>query len=157
MCNAEERAIKNQRSLDRLAKTIVLSQGRFSLILARADRPQLQRDIVARLREKVDLEIDEIDLSANSQTLYSTILEQLNQRSEARSPQAVMVFGLDGIIDLERVLKSANFVRNEFPQHCPYPLCLWMAEDTSHKLQRLAPDLRNWAANPLKFYETDET
>jgi len=157
VCNAEERAIKNQRSLDRLAKTIVLSQGRFSLILARADRPQLQREMVARLREKVDLEIDEIHLSPNSQTLYSTILAKLNQRGDARVPQAVVVFGLDGVIDLERVLKSANLVRNEFVQHCPYPLCLWMADETLQKLRRFAPDLRNWAANPLKFYETDET
>jgi hypothetical protein len=147
--NTEERAIQNQRSLDRLAKTIALSQGRFSLVLACGESPELPRAIVAGLRKISPIEIDEIWLSPTSQTLYSSIISQLHEQQ----PQALMVYGLDTVIELDRLWKSANLVRNQFAQHCPYPICLWMGDETLQKLRLFAPDLRNWAANPLRFYD----
>jgi hypothetical protein len=42
-------------------------------------------------------------------------------------------------------------VRNEFPKQFQFPLVLWINDEVLQKLIRLAPDFKNWAANPIRF------
>jgi len=90
--------------LQDLAWTINMSQGEFSLILVRGNYAALREQMVQRLREICLIEIREIVLDKSVKRLYSTIQEQL----EDEQPPAVIVFGLEAVSDIDRVLISMN-------------------------------------------------
>ncbi len=55
-----------------------------------------------------------------------------------------MILGLESVKDIDNLLISANQVREEFRQHFPFPLVLWVNDEVLCKLIRLAPDLESW-------------
>jgi hypothetical protein len=67
-----------------------------------------------------------------------------------------MVFSLESISDLKTVLKSSNYIREEFSKHFPFPLLLWVNDEVLKKLLRLAPDLESWATSVEFKFRTDE-
>ena len=133
----------NESSLKALVRAIRLSQGQFRLILARCNYGFLRDAIVQRLRQSSPVKIREIVLPKSVKTLYTTIKAELGDEV----PQALMVFGLESVSDIKTVLTSSNYVREEFSQHFPFPLVLWVNDDVLKKLLRIAPDLKSWATS----------
>ena len=58
----------NDRSLKTLARSLALSQGRFSLILVRCNYGSLRSQILQRLRQECNREIPELILAPSSTT-----------------------------------------------------------------------------------------
>jgi tetratricopeptide (TPR) repeat protein/GTPase SAR1 family protein len=151
---------KNQRALKTLARSIQLSQGEFSLILVRCNYTNLQQRIGQSLRnffEKPEIAQEsllEISLPPSVKTLYSTIINTL--KTTQTPPNAIMVFGLDSVVAIDKLFQSSNQVRDEFRKNCPCPLVLWVTEKLLQKLIRLAPDFKSWAATSIKFEATSD-
>ena len=72
----EEAIAKNQESLESITRSLKLSQGQFSLIVARCNYKMLRQEMVRQLREIVrdsGVEIREIFLPSSVETLYTTL------------------------------------------------------------------------------------
>lgn len=130
----------NKTSLQTLSRSLALSQGQFSLILARCNYAELRERTVKQLREQCPISIRELTLPAHIKTLYSTLEKQLN----GERPESLMVFGLDTVTALDQVLTSTNYVREEFRNHFPFPLVLWVTDAVTKKLIRLVTDIESW-------------
>ncbi|MDJ0713010.1 MAG: hypothetical protein QNJ54_02170 [Prochloraceae cyanobacterium] len=133
----------SDRSLQELIWAIQMSEGQFSLILARCNYLPLQKQIGERLHKLPSLQIQKVFLDTSVNKLYSTIQKQLKEEQ----PSAVMVFGLESVKDIERLIISANQVREEFRKNFHFPLVLWVTDEISSKLIRLAPDLESWTTS----------
>jgi WD40 repeat protein len=140
-------ALRNQRSLNRLARAIAQSQGNFALILVRCNYVQLTAPLVQSLKELCPVEIRELHLPTTVKTLYSTIQAELGEEQ----PQALIVFGFNELAAIDAVLTSTNQVRNEFPQNFHFPLVLWVNDEVLQKLAQSASDFKSWAAVPIQF------
>ncbi|MGB5962844.1 MAG: hypothetical protein WBG73_19555 [Coleofasciculaceae cyanobacterium] len=136
----------NKRSLKSLERAIAMSQNQFSLILVCCNQQSWRRKMVKQLKEISSIQIAEITLHPSVNTLFTTIDTVVEEQ-----PQALMVFGLESVTEIEQVLTATNLVRNEFPKQFPFPLVLWINDEILHKMIRLAPDLKSWAANPIRF------
>jgi WD40 repeat protein/tetratricopeptide (TPR) repeat protein len=64
---------------------------------------------------------------------------------------ALMVSGLESVVNLDNLLAATNQVRDEFRKKFPFPLVLWVNDEVLHKLVRLAPDFYSWAGVPIHF------
>jgi hypothetical protein len=144
--DSEDIAESNKRSLQRLERAIAMSQNQFSLILVSCKHPSWRRKMVKQLKELSSIQIQEITLHPSVNTLFTTIDTAVDEQ-----PQALMVFGLESVTEIDQVLTATNLVRNEFPKEFPYPLVLWINDEILQKLIRLAPDFKSWAANPIRF------
>jgi WD40 repeat protein/tetratricopeptide (TPR) repeat protein len=144
---ADEVNTKNQDSLRTLSRAITLSQGFFSLILARCNYQSLQQHLMQQLRERSSVEFKEIVLNPLTKTLYTTIRAALGDEQ----PSAVIVSGLDLVSHLEAVLVATNHARDEFRKHFSFPLVLWVTDEVLQKFIRVAPDFTSWAATPIGF------
>src|SRR4028119_1556169 len=142
----------NESSLKALVRAIRLSQGQFRLILARCNYAALRERMVQRLRELSLIQIRELVLPQSVKTLYTSIKAELGDEV----PHALMVFGLESVSDIKTVLTSSNYIREEFSQHFPFPLVLWVNDDVLKKLLRIAPDLKSWATSVEFKLTTDE-
>lgn len=143
---SEDVETNNKRSLKSLERAIAMSQNQFSLILVCCNQQSLRRKTVKQLKEISSIQIAEITLHPSVNTLFTTI-----DTAVEGQPQALMVFGLESVTEIEQVLTATNLVRNEFPKQFPFPLVLWINDEILQKLIRLAPDLKSWAANPIRF------
>ncbi|AFZ14569.1 WD-40 repeat-containing protein [Crinalium epipsammum PCC 9333] len=137
----EDINVFNENSLKALVRAIRLSQGQFSLILARCNYAALRDRMAQRLKELSPVPIEEISLDQLTKTLYTGIQEKLG----SEQPQALRVFGLDAVVNMESLLTSANQVREEFRLSFPFPLILWVNDEVLKKLRRLARDFESWA------------
>ena len=158
----------NDRSLNRLRRAIAFSSGQFSLILAHCNYGGVHREIVQKLRGQSSAEILELVLPESTQTLYAAIQAQIRQAqlpemhlatatvSESAS-FALMVSGLESVVNLDNLLAATNQVRDEFRKKFPFPLVLWVNDKVLHKLVRLAPDFYSWAGVPIHFAIATDT
>lgn len=140
-------SVNYERSLRRLARSIAMSQGQFSLILACCNSLPLREQLVTRLHELSPIEIQELILHPSVNKLFTTIQVALAEEQ----PPALMVFGLESVITLDQLLKATNLVREEFRKQFAFPLILWVNDDILQKLTRIAPDFRSWGANSIRF------
>ena len=150
----EDVVVYNERSLRTLSRAIVLSKGRFSLILVRCNYGGVQRDVLEKLRVQSALKIRELFLSKSTKTLYQAIkgnIEQQNPLTSESHSFALMVSDLENVENLERLLSATNQVRDEFRKTFPFPLVLWVNDRVLQKLVRLAPDFNSWAGVPIQF------
>ena len=138
----------NRQSLKRLARVIAMSQGQFSLILVCCKGSPQPLQIVNELREVSSLPIQGIILNSRIDTLLGTILSGIEAPPP---PPALIVFGLESLVAIDRILSGANLVRDEFRKQFPFPLVLWIDDGILQKLIRLAPDFKSWAANPIRL------
>ncbi|MGD1716987.1 hypothetical protein [Dapis sp. BLCC M172] len=134
------------RSLQTLARAITLSEGDFSLILVRCNSPELREEILQKFKAEYPVEYQELALENFTDTLYSSINQNLNNRF----PKALMVKSLESVNTLDKVLTTANLVRNNF-LNFHFPLVLWVTDEIHKKLIRLAPDLQSWASSGISF------
>ncbi|MGF1535039.1 MAG: hypothetical protein ACFB4J_00955 [Elainellaceae cyanobacterium] len=135
----------NQESLAQLCRLLWLSQGEFELILAVCNSTSHRQALVEQLRQQCSVSFQTLTLKPETTTLFTTIQQQLTQPW----PEALMVFGLEDVQDLEQVLTATNQIREEFRQFT-FPLVIWLPDDTLKPLIRKAPDFYTWA-NPVAF------
>ena len=117
-----------------------MSQGQFSLILLRCNYSAMREETVRQLREQSGIEIREIVLPTSVKTLYTTIETELS----GSQPPALMVFGLESVSAIDRLLTSTNYVREEFRNNFPFPVVLWVTDKILKKLIRLVTDIETW-------------
>lgn len=137
----------NERSLRQLSRAIHLSKGQFSLILASCESRRLRRQLTKQLQADSPEPISVLTLHPAAKTLLTTLKTNLKNRE----PSALMVFGLESVIDVERLLAASNLGREELRRHFPFPVVLWVNEQLRQQLRRISPDLRNWASTPIQF------
>jgi hypothetical protein len=145
--NSKDSTVEAQVPLHRLKRAIMFSEGEFSLILACCNDVNLQKQIMQCLKQISSIEIQELLLPTAVQTLYTTITTTL----ENKQPQALMVFGLESVDAINQVITSTNLMRDELRKDFKFPLVLWVNDEILQKLIWLAPDLKNWAANTIRF------
>ncbi|OCR02845.1 hypothetical protein BCD67_16335 [Oscillatoriales cyanobacterium USR001] len=147
----------NERSLKTLVRAISLSQGQFSLILAGCNYEQLRLLMVQKIREISTVPTQDIVLSTSVKTLYTTLLVKTKSLAllEGNSTPALMVFGLENVVEIDDLLRYTNQVRDEFRKNFPFPIVLWVTDDIAAKMIRLAPDFKSWAAATIKFEMVD--
>ncbi|MEG4391240.1 WD40 domain-containing protein [Microcoleus sp. BROC3] len=153
LIKVQETASYNERALKTLVRAIAMSQQQFSLILVRCNYEQLRQQIAQRLREICPVQIQDIVLPAGVKTLYTTLLANTIQSgySPSGSASALMVFGLETVVEIDELMASTNQVRDEFRKNFSCPVILWVTDDIVTKMIRLAPDFKSWAAATIKF------
>ena len=139
----------NKNALNNLRRAIVLGQGQFSLILARANYRRLRKVLISELSSQLHLDV--AFLPADTTSLRAAILSGQSMLRSVKDAQALMVTGLERISELERLLKSANLGRDELPKTFAYPVVLWVNDAVLSQLNRYAPDLKSFAASPVRF------
>jgi WD40 repeat protein len=147
---------ENQHTLQRLIRAIALSEGQFALILVRCNYRQLREQTLENIRSiSKDINIREIVLNPSTTSLHSTIVSELSLDNPAvltdTLPSAVMVFGMESVIDLENLLTGINQARDIYAATFPFPVVLWLQDEVASLLSRLAPDFKSWAATTIKF------
>ncbi|MGF1960466.1 MAG: hypothetical protein RMX99_013295 [Aulosira sp. DedVER01a] len=145
--NPDDVTTQNERSLTTLIRAIVNAQGRFSLILVRCNYGGIQEQILAQVRERSGLDILAINLQNSSGNLYSIMTDAIGNTQ----PNAVMIFGLESVRNLDDFLVSINRLRDDFLHDFPFPLVLWINDLVLQKLIKLAPDFYTYAAVPIRF------
>lgn len=143
---------KNEESLRMLARSLRLSQGQFSLILARCNYTSLRQRLLQQLRERSPIEFQEQVVDPSAKTLETTIQGELED-----VPNAIIISGLESVRGLDALLIATNQARDEFRKNFPFPLVLWGTDEVLRRLIRVAPDFESWAATPIEFeIATDE-
>ncbi len=142
-----EEILINDRALNKLIRAITLSQGNFSLILARCNYGSLRDRVVQQLRAQCPIAIRELHLSPSIKTLYTTIQAELGDEQ----PQALMIFGLEQVAALDHLLISTNQVREEFRKQFSFPIVLWVHDNTLTRITQLMPDFKSWTGNAIRF------
>ncbi|MBD2232902.1 eIF2A-related protein [Phormidium tenue] len=142
----------NQQALEELCRLLRFSQGEFELILAVCNSTRQRQGLVQQLRQQCSVSFAEITLDPSTTTLFTTIRSAIG----SPPPEALMVYGLDGVHDLQQLLTATNQIREEFRQF-PFPLVLWLTDDGLKQLIRTAPDFYTWAnsitfATPPEFF-----
>jgi hypothetical protein len=97
-----------------------LSEGDFSLILLRCNFEEVRQSIVEELAQISAINIQSLALPSTVNTLFTAIKEQLGNKK----PQALMIFGLESVQEIDIVLTTANQVREEFRKQFPFPVFL---------------------------------
>ncbi|MBW4592187.1 MAG: PD40 domain-containing protein [Brasilonema angustatum HA4187-MV1] len=136
---SEDIRVNNERSLKQLAWGIEASVGQFKLILARCNYASLRSHLINRLRDICQVEIRVLVLKESARTLYTAIREESGD-----DVQALMILGLESVRNLEQMLISANQVREEFRNHFPFPVVLWIDDEVHKRFMQFAPDLESW-------------
>jgi len=162
----------NKNALNNLRRAVVLGQDQFSLILVRVNYQRLQRVLSVELG--VSLHLDKVVVPADATNLRDVLEAQtlnidqsINQpvNQPINQPRALMVTGLESISaiaptgskkrkaisPLEKVLRAANLGRDGLPKRFPYPVILWVNDTVLQQLNRYAPDLKSFAATPIRF------
>ncbi|BCL38507.1 hypothetical protein [Nostoc sp. MS1] len=135
----------------RLERAIMLSDGEFSLILACSNSVKKQQ-ILNCLKTSSLNNIQQITLSPTDETLYTTIKSVLG----TAQPEALMILGLESVEAINQLILSTNMMRDEFRKSFHFPVVLWLNDEILQKLIWLAPDLKNWAANTIRFDVTQK-
>ncbi|MEB3283423.1 MAG: WD40 repeat domain-containing protein [Lyngbya sp.] len=143
--------IQNQHSIQQLIRAMKLSQGEFSLILACCNYQIVTQHIIEQIRSQCSLGWREIFLEPTTPTLLTTLIQQL----QGDEPEAVMVFGLESVVDLKQLLLATKRNIEEF-NNFSFPLILWVTDEVIYKMIRVAPDLHNRATSLEFLMETDE-
>ncbi|QKQ77738.1 hypothetical protein FBB35_09650 [Nostoc sp. TCL240-02] len=125
----------------------MVSGGEFSLILACCNSVERQQQVLNLLTEFSSTDIHEILLSPAADTLYTAITSAIG----ATQPEALMVRGLESVVEINQLIISANIMRNEFRKQFRFPLMLWVNDEILRKLVWLAPDFKDWAASTIRF------
>ncbi|MBD2506983.1 hypothetical protein H6G91_06835 [Nostoc muscorum FACHB-395] len=145
--NSENDKVSSTASTKRLARAMMVSDGEFSLILACCNSVERQQQVLNLLTEFSSTDIHEILLSPAADTLYTAITSAIG----ATQPEALMVRGLESVVEINQLIISTNIMRNEFRKQFRFPLMLWVNDEILRKLVWLAPDFKDWAASTIRF------
>ena len=147
LSNSEKGTASSTAATTRLARAIMLSGGEFSLILACCNYVGRQQQVLNVLTEFSSTDVHEILLSPGTDTLYTAITNAIG----ATQPEALMIRGLESVIEINQLIISTNIMRDEFRKQFRFPLVLWVNDEILRKLVWLAPDFKDWAATTIRF------
>ncbi|MEH1867881.1 MAG: hypothetical protein V7K69_23170 [Nostoc sp.] len=147
LSNLENDTVSSTASTKRLARAMMVSDGEFALILACCNSVERQQQVLNLLTEFSSTDIHEISLSPTTETLYTAITSAIG----ATQPEALMVRGLESVVEINQLIISTNMMRNEFRKQFRFPLILWVNDEILRKLVWLAPDFKDWAASTIRF------
>ena len=142
----------NESELEEIAWTIEAYQGKFLLIFARCNYAKLRKRLAQGLTEICPVAIHSLTLQPDDQILFNKIRISLG----TETPNAVMVLGLESVVNLEQMIASADQVREEFRKNFPFPLVLWTSDRIYDKLMKLAPNLESWGISTKFTITTTE-
>ncbi|MBD2524922.1 hypothetical protein [Nostoc sp. FACHB-133] len=145
--NSEKDTVSSTASTKRVARAMMVSGGEFSLILACCNSVERQQQVLNLLTEFSSTDIHEVLLSPGADTLYTAITSAIG----ATQPEALMVRGLESVVEINQLIISTNIMRNEFRKQFRFPLVLWVNDEILRKLVWLAPDFKDWAASTIRF------
>ncbi len=83
--------------------------------------------------------------------IADSIVNNLGQSPPENFPDALIILGLENVIDLAGLLTSANQIRDEFRNKFPFPIILVVNDRILTSLIRYAPDFNNWAVTPISL------
>ena len=144
--------INDIASLQRLVRGMKMSQGKFRLLLARYSYLSQRDRLILQLRESFSGVLQELVLDKSVSSLYATIQKRL----ENQQPDALMVWGLGSMLDVDELLRSMSLVLDEFRKNFHFPIVLWINEEVSRKFIQLIPDFENRASLTVFEISTDE-
>ncbi|MEQ8535924.1 MAG: hypothetical protein RIB93_00425 [Coleofasciculus sp. D1-CHI-01] len=134
---------ENKTELEELALTLDAFQGQFLLVFARCNYDRVRSRLIQVLQESSPLEIRTITLNPDDTVLYQRIQREL----QGDKPGALMVLGLESVLSLERMLAGADLVREEFRQHCPFPVVVWVTDSVKAQWMQFARNLESWGVS----------
>ncbi|MEA5605362.1 hypothetical protein [Nostoc sp. UHCC 0252] len=147
LSDSENGTASSTAATTRLARAIRLSGGEFSLILACCNGVERQQQVLNVLTEFSSADVHEILLSPVTDTLYTAITSAIG----ATQPEALMIRGLESVVEINQLIISTNIMRDEFRKQFRFPLVLWVNDEILRKLVWLAPDFKDWAATTIRF------
>ena len=139
---------QNKELLSELVFALEMSQGDFRLFLARSNTLTQRDRLMERLQASFSGDLAKLQLDESVGELYATICQQLGEQQ----PDALMVWGLESITDVDKLLVSMGLVREEFKNNFHFPILLWIDKEISRKFIRLIPDFESWTS--LTVFET---
>ena len=143
---AEEIVAHNAEPRNQLVRSLLFSQGDFSLILMRCNYVRLRNILIESLQADEQMrDLQVVQLAADADGLRVAIQQQVQA-----SPRAVFVTGLETVTSLTEFLASANQVRDSLRQDFAFPLVLWVNDHVLQTFNRTAPDLKTFAATPIQ-------
>ena len=142
----------NQNVFEDLSWAIEADLGQFSLKLIHCNYQSLRQKINEQLQNTSNVPIQLLKLESTDTTLYTTIQNQLES---VEQPAALIVTGLESVVDLEQLLRATNQVREEFRKNFHFPIVLWTNDRVLKKLQELAQDFTNWSPSSFRFTIAD--
>lgn len=145
---------EDDRALKTLARSISLSQNRFSLIFVRSVYPRTH--ILSLLQERYNLAPELLDVPTDAKQLYP-IIQHCWDACDQGHVSALSIAGLDTVAHLDELIVSTNQVRNEFRQNFPTPIVIWVNDAIIQTLIKLAPDFYNWASAPITLGRSRST
>jgi hypothetical protein len=151
LINSQQSTTNYTAAITRLTRAIMMSNGEFSLVLACCN-VQKQQQIVSRLEEFSSADIREVVISPSAQTLYTPLINAIG----TTLPEALIVRGLESVVEINQLIISTNLMRDEFRKQFPFPVVLWVNDEIVRKLVWLAPDLKNWAGSTIRFDAPNE-
>jgi len=130
---------QNQEALGEITRLLRVSQGDCSLILAVCNYGFLRERIVEQLCQESGVAISRLSLTEEVNSLHSTIVEEIGDKQ----PEALFILGLESVTNLDKVLTTTNYIREEFRQF-QFPLVFWVTDAILSKFIRLVPDFYSW-------------
>lgn len=141
----------NQVALQGLNRAIALQSNRFALILARCNYHRLKQALIDHLTQS-NPALQILPLPHHIPNLVEAIQIHLRLNPPGTpDPTALMVTNLEGLDNLEAVLKAANLGRDTFQQQIPFPLVLWIDDFVLSQMTQFAQDLKNLGPPTLRF------
>mgnify|MGYP002777740207 CR=1 FL=1 len=135
--------IQNEKispSLEELAWTLSASQGEFRLILAHCNYILLRSVLYKHLQKLTDTKIPILNIKKTETSLYQKI-----EALQPKQPDAVMVWGLETHLNIDKLLTTTNLIREEFRKKFNFPIVLWVNDEILAKMMRLSSDFESWA------------
>lgn len=135
---------QNRQSLNRLERIITKFNEKFSLTFVNCNDHALDNPVSSQLEQ--DLPPDAYSvlmLAPTTESLHQAILNSI----KSHQPKALIVVGLETVVDIDNLLVGANQTRDQFSSDFPFPLILWLTDSASKNLVRIAPDLNSWGTS----------
>jgi WD40 repeat protein/tetratricopeptide (TPR) repeat protein len=129
-----------QTTLDELRFSLEAAEGQFKLMFVRCNYQSLRSQLLETLQATTALHIQTVHIQANACSLFHALYPYRTPHH----PAVLSLSGLETANDPDRLLRSANPVREEFRKHFPCPLLVWVNDRLLNQLIRLVPDFESW-------------
>ncbi|WP_159788513.1 AAA family ATPase [Sodalinema gerasimenkoae] len=116
------------------------AEGQFKLMFVRCNYQTLRSQLLQHLQQSTSLKIQDIQIQPNACSLFHALYPYRTPHH----PDVLSLSGLEAVNDPDRLLHSANPVREEFRKYFPCPLLLWVNDRLLKQLIRLVPDFESW-------------
>jgi hypothetical protein len=139
-------AAKNQKTLQQLAQAMALSRGQFKLILVRCN----YGDVCQRWSEELTQTCQDqhqFSLTAAHLPPHAQNLVQAIQAIEPFPPDGLQLLGLNQLADVRQFLANSNQIRDRLRRNCPFPIAIWLDDNSLKQMLKVANDLHSWTTS----------